>query len=88
MAFIGALSNVTSLVTQYPWMGWLSGDSAGKKVLQGVISGLLPPILLALINLLLPIVLRLFARFQGIPSQTAVELDLMTRYFVFLVVVS
>lgn len=69
-------------------MRWLGGDSAGKKVLQGVISGLLPPILLALLNLVLPLILRLFARFEGMPSKTQVELDLMTRYFVFLVVVS
>lgn len=69
-------------------MAWLGGDSSGKKVLQGVVSGLLPPILLAVINLLLPIILRLFARFQGIPSKTQIELDLMTRYFIFLVVVS
>lgn len=38
--------------------------------------------------MLLPIVLRLFARFEGIPQKTGVELSLMTRYFIFQVVVS
>ena len=28
------------------------------------------------------------AAFEGIPSKTEIELDLMTRYFVFLVIVS
>ena len=34
------------------------------------------------------ITLRLLARFEGIPKYTGLELSLMTRYFVFLVVVS
>ena len=38
--------------------------------------------------MLLPIVLRLFARFEGIPQKTGVELSLMTRFFIFQVVVS
>lgn len=35
---------------------------------------------------LLPIVLRLLARFQGIPKHTDIELSLMTRYFLFQVI--
>jgi hypothetical protein len=49
------------LIDAYPWLSWLSfleGDSAGIKILQGIISGVLPPVLLAVLNLLLPIVLR------------------------------
>lgn len=57
-AFIGALSSVTSLTEEYTWMAWIRGDSPGKRVLQGVITGILPPILLPLINMLLPSVLR------------------------------
>lgn len=37
--------------------------------------------------MLLPIVLRLMARFEGIPRFTGLELSLMTRYFIFQVVV-
>lgn len=36
--------------------------------------------------MLLPIVLRLFAKFEGIPRKTGVELSLMTRFFIFQVV--
>ena len=48
----------------------------------------MPPVLLAVLMMLLPIVLRLFARFEGIPQKTGVELSLMTRFFIFQVVVS
>src|SRR6267154_2375226 len=55
----------------------------GLSTLQGI----LPPVLLAVLMALLPIVLRLLARFEGIPKYTGLELSLMTRYFCFLVVV-
>lgn len=35
---------------------------------------------------LLPIILRLLARFEGIPKHTDIELSLMTRYFIFQVI--
>lgn len=38
--------------------------------------------------MLLPIVLRLVARFEGKTTRSAVELSLMTRYFLFQVIVS
>ncbi|WVQ78133.1 hypothetical protein IAT38_000214 [Cryptococcus sp. DSM 104549] len=86
VAFIGVLSNVTTLTEKFSWLAWINGDSFGKKILQGVISGVLPPVLLALLMELLPKVLRQLAAFEGIPSWTGVELDLMTRYFIFLVI--
>ena len=58
------------------------------QVIVGIISGVLPPVGLAILMMLLPIVLRLLAKFEGIPRKTGVELSLMTRYFIFQVVVS
>jgi len=52
-------------------------------VVVGIISGILPPALLAVLMMLLPIVLRLLARFEGIPQYTGLELSLMTRFFIF-----
>ena len=37
--------------------------------------------------MLLPIVLRLLAKFEGIPRKTGLELSLMTRYFLFQIIV-
>jgi hypothetical protein len=51
------------------------------------VQGILPPVLLAVLMMLLPIVLRLLARFEGIPKKTGLELSLMTRFFIFQVVV-
>lgn len=44
--------------------------------------------LLAVLFMLLPIVLRMLARFEGIPQHTGVELSLMDRFFIFEVIVS
>ena len=38
--------------------------------------------------MLVPIILRMLARFEGIPQKTGVELSLMNRFFVFQVIVS
>ena len=45
------------------------------------------PVLLAVLMSLLPVVLRLFARFEGMTTRTAVELSLMHRYFIFQIIV-
>jgi len=57
-------------------------------VVIGIISGILPPVALAILMMLLPIVLRLLASFEGIPKKSGVELSLMDRFFTFQVVVS
>lgn len=50
--------------------------------------GILPPVLLAVLMMLLPIILRLLAQFEGIPQRTGLELSLMSRFFMFQVLVS
>ncbi|KAK8869970.1 hypothetical protein IAR55_000540 [Kwoniella newhampshirensis] len=89
VAFIGALSNITTLTQTYHWLNWLdwlNGPGFGRKLLSGLVSGVLPPVLLSLLMMLLPFVLRQLASFEGTPSKNGVELSLMTRYFIFLVI--
>lgn len=57
-----------------------------RAAVNGIIQGALPPIALAVLFILLPIILRLFARFEGIPLKTGIELSLMTRYMIFMVI--
>ena len=83
VAFVGVVSNVSQLCVKYSWMAWLCRL---PDVVVGIISGILPPVALAILMMLLPIVLRLLARFEGIPRFTGLELSLMTRYFIFQVV--
>ncbi|KAJ8075602.1 phosphate metabolism protein 7 [Marasmius tenuissimus] len=82
VAFVGAVSNVYSLCSTYRWLNWICSL---PSVVVGIISGILPPVLLAVLFMLLPIVLRMLAKFEGIPKRSGVELSLMTRYFIFLV---
>ncbi|CED82447.1 Uncharacterized conserved protein [Phaffia rhodozyma] len=83
VAFVGIISNVSTLCTQFSWLAWICKL---PSVVVGIISGVLPTVLLAVLFMLLPIVLRLLAKFEGIPKKTGVELSLMTRYFIFLVI--
>ena len=76
------------------WLAWLcklpapvNGISAWRlssAALTSAVQGVLPPAALAVLFMLLPIVLRLFAKFEGIPLNSAIERSLMTRYFIFL----
>jgi hypothetical protein len=43
-------------------------------------------VFLALLMLVLPIILRLLARFEGIPSRSGLELSVMERFFGFQVI--
>ncbi|KDN34824.1 hypothetical protein RSAG8_12122, partial [Rhizoctonia solani AG-8 WAC10335] len=83
VSFVGVVSNVAQLCVKYKWMQWLCNL---PDPVVGIISGILPPVALAVLMMLLPIILRLLARFEGIPRFTGLELSLMTRYFVFQVV--
>lgn len=84
VAFVGFVSNVHQLCSTVKFLAWICKL---PPVVVGIISGILPPVLLAVLMMLLPIVLRLFARFEGIPKYTGLELSLMTRFFIFQVVV-
>ncbi|BGP55330.1 hypothetical protein JCM8202_002170 [Rhodotorula sphaerocarpa] len=82
VAFVGAIANVNTLCSIASWMQWLCQLPVP---VEGIIQGALPPAALAVLFLLVPIILRLFAQFEGIPLQTRVELSLMDRYFIFMV---
>lgn len=83
VAFVGIISNIKGLCVRESWLAWLC--KLPSPVI-GIIQGILPPVLLAVLMMLLPIVLRLLGRFEGIPTRTGLELSLMTRYFIFQVI--
>ncbi|KAG1862099.1 hypothetical protein DFJ58DRAFT_776452 [Suillus subalutaceus] len=83
VAFVGIISNIEGLCVRESWLAWLC--KLPSPVI-GIIQGILPPVLLAVLMMLLPIILRLFGRFEGIPTRTGLELSLMTRYFIFQVI--
>lgn len=83
VAFVGIISNIKGLCVRESWLAWLCSLPAP---VVGIIQGILPPVLLAVLMMLLPIVLRLLGRFEGIPTRTGLELSLMTRFFIFQVI--
>lgn len=83
VAAVGAISNINALIAKAPWLKFINNC---PPVLLGVIQGLLPVVLLAALMALLPIILRLMAKLSGAPSLAAVELKTQTSYFIFLVV--
>jgi hypothetical protein len=84
VAFIGAISNIHSLCTTYHWLAWVC---TLPGVVVSLIQGFLPTVLLALLFMLVPIIMRILARLEGIPQKTGVELSLMDRFFLFQVIV-
>ncbi|GAA99523.1 uncharacterized protein L969DRAFT_93981 [Mixia osmundae IAM 14324] len=83
VAFVSAISNVSQLCQKASWLSWLCSLPVP---INGIIQGILPPVALAVLFMLLPIVLRFFAIFEGIPLHSLVEVSLMKRYFMFLVI--
>lgn len=83
VAFVGAISNVKSLINIIPAFSFLNNL---PPQIFGVVSGLLPVILLAVLMALLPIILRLAAKFAGDPTLSVVELSVQNYYFAFQVV--
>ena len=60
---------------------WISKAPAW---LAGVLQGVLPQSMLVALNVLLPLVLRNLTGWQGLSTETAIELSLQKSYFVFL----
>lgn len=84
MAFVGLISNIHSLCTTYHWLAWICNIPA---IVISIVQGFLPAVLLAVLFMLVPIVMRVLARMEGIPQRTGVELSLMDRFFLFQVIV-
>jgi hypothetical protein len=81
VAFVGLISQVNYLTDTFSWLHWL--DDLPDSVL-GLISGVLPPLLLGILMALLPMILRLFARIQGCHTGMAIERSVQGMYFAFL----
>lgn len=85
VAFIGALSNIKALSAN-PALSWLSWLADLPSPVVGLISGLLPTILLAVLMALLPIILRKTAKVAGAVTLSQVELTTQNYYFAFQVI--
>jgi hypothetical protein len=83
VAFTGLLSQLSYLEGNFSWLAWLS------KLPKWVVSaaqGILPPLFLAILMALLPVILRFLTRNQGVHTGMAIELTVQHYYFAFLFV--
>jgi hypothetical protein len=81
VAATGLISNVGQLADLAPWLSWL--NDAPKWVVSAI-EGILPPLLLALILAVVPVIFRLMIQQQGVATGNAKELGVQTWYFAFL----
>jgi Calcium-dependent channel, 7TM region, putative phosphate len=77
---VGIISNVNFLTQKVTFLRFI--DSI-PPVILGVVTGLLPVIMLAVLMALLPIWLRFLAKTSGLPTLSQVELRVQTSYFWF-----
>lgn len=83
VAFVGMISNINSLTNLVPFLKWILDI---PDVILGVITGLLPSVMLALLLATLPIFIRAMAKVAGCVSAQQIEMYTQTAYFGFLIV--
>lgn len=83
VAFTGLLSQISYLQSTFPWLEWLQRL---PDWFLSAIQGVLPPLFLAILMVLLPLILRFLCRAQGLHTGMAIELTVQNYYFAFLFV--
>ncbi|KAG0367179.1 hypothetical protein BC939DRAFT_496312 [Gamsiella multidivaricata] len=81
--FVSGIANIDALIKLLPFLSFLK--SLPTKVL-GIIQGILPPLFLAILMALLPVVLTMMSTFEGHVRHSDITLALMSKYFFFLIV--
>ncbi|KAJ3179988.1 hypothetical protein HDU85_004274 [Gaertneriomyces sp. JEL0708] len=81
VTFVSSIPNIDTLQRYAPALAdWISQHKAASTILSGIIA----PVLLAVMEIVPPIGFRIMARFQGVKSLTGVERSVMKKYFLFL----
>ncbi|KAL6711488.1 hypothetical protein ACN47E_004422 [Coniothyrium glycines] len=83
VSFTGALSQVNTLTDELPWLGWINRLPSW---LISFIQGVLPPLFLAILFAVLPILLRFLAGITGTTTSGERELLVQNFYFAFVFV--
>ncbi|KAG0363759.1 hypothetical protein BG005_006970 [Podila minutissima] len=81
--FVSSIANIASIVETFKFLSFLQ-DLPPKAL--GVIEGVLPPLFLAILMALLPIILTFMANNEGHVRHSSITLSVMSKYFFFLVV--
>ncbi|KAG0326882.1 hypothetical protein BG000_001213 [Podila horticola] len=81
--FVSSIANIASIVETFQFLAFLQ-DLPPKAL--GIIEGVLPPLFLAILMALLPMILTMMANNEGHVRYSAITLSVMSKYFFFLVV--
>ena len=79
VGIVGIISQVNTL-KNLPGLTWIQEI---PDIILGVVSGLLPAVALSILMSLVPVFMRMFARFAGEVSESRVELFCQNAYFFF-----
>ncbi|KAJ4384798.1 hypothetical protein N0V86_000401 [Didymella sp. IMI 355093] len=83
VAVVGVISNVNYLTSNVPFLGFINNV---PDVILGVVTGLLPVVLLAVLMALVPIICRFLAKLSGAATLSEVEEQCQKWYFAFQVI--
>ncbi|KAF9540836.1 hypothetical protein EC957_003699 [Mortierella hygrophila] len=81
--FVTGIANLDALIKLLPFLKFLN-DLPNSII--GIIQGILPPLFLAILMAVLPIILTAMSKFEGHVRQSAITLAVMKKYYFFLVV--
>ncbi|KAI0132515.1 hypothetical protein BJ170DRAFT_251352 [Xylariales sp. AK1849] len=85
VSFTSSLSQITSLIDTFPWLGFLERNDTVFKAVTAL-AGVLPAALLALLLWLVPLIMNLLAGFKGAKTGAQKTEAVQMFYFAFLFV--
>lgn len=83
VAFTGLLSQLSYLEDAFTWLSWINRM---PEWLISAVQGILPPLFLAILMAILPMLLRFLCRTQGLQTGMGIELTVQNYFFAFLFV--
>ena len=83
VAIVGSISQINTLTQVLPWLSFINDI---PQVILGVVTNLLPSVMLALLVSLVPIFFKLLGKLAGKPTLSAVELRCHESFFWFQVI--
>jgi len=83
VAVVGAISNINYLTDRVPFLGFINSI---PSTILGVVTGLLPSIMLSILMMLVPIICRFMMKLSGEVTHPNVELKTQSWYMAFQVI--
>ncbi|CAJ0901725.1 4865_t:CDS:2 [Entrophospora sp. SA101] len=82
VTFLALISKYENLTKILPFLK----SGVLPQSITGPIQGIIPPVGLAILMTILPVILRILSKFEGIVTHSRVEISVQRKYFFFLVV--